>query len=95
MRIAIGLPMLYPVHIEPGDATHAHGITVPDFPGCFSAADDWSEIPGNVQQAAEAHFADGEPIPGPSDLQQWVESRQYEGGFWVLVDIDLSRGSID
>ncbi|EYS97192.1 antitoxin of bacterial toxin-antitoxin system [compost metagenome] len=87
--------MLYPVHIEPGDATRAHGITLPDFPGCFSAADDWSDIPAKVQEAVEAHFADGEPIPAPSDLQRWVDSRQYEGGVWLLVDIDLSRARID
>ncbi|WP_092315038.1 type II toxin-antitoxin system HicB family antitoxin [Cupriavidus alkaliphilus] len=87
--------MLYPVHIEPGDATHAYDITVPDFPGCFSAADDWPEIPGKVQEAAEAYYADGAPIPEPSDRLRWVESRQFEGGFWLLVEIALSRGSID
>nr|WP_295580638.1 type II toxin-antitoxin system HicB family antitoxin [uncultured Lamprocystis sp.] len=30
--------MLYPVYVHPGDADHAHGVTIPDFPGCFSAA---------------------------------------------------------
>ena len=37
--------MLYPVYVHPGDADHAHGVTFPDFPGCFSAADDWSDLP--------------------------------------------------
>jgi len=55
--------MLYPVHIEPGDAIHAHGISFPDFPGCFSAANEWTEIPAKAQEAVEAHFAEGEPIP--------------------------------
>jgi len=32
--------MLYPVYVHLGDETHAHGVTIPDFPGCFSAADD-------------------------------------------------------
>ncbi len=31
--------MLYPVYVHQGDAEHAHGVTLPDFPGCFSAAD--------------------------------------------------------
>ncbi|SCU78492.1 conserved hypothetical protein [Cupriavidus necator] len=83
--------MLYPVHIEPGDATHAHGISFPDFPGCFSAADDWADIPANAQEAVEAHFADGEPIPEPSGLERWLRHPEYEGGVWMLVDIDLSR----
>ncbi len=29
--------MRYPIAIEPGDATHAYGVVVPDLPGCFSA----------------------------------------------------------
>jgi len=36
--------MLYPVYVQVGDKKHAHGIEFPDFPGCFSAADDWQEI---------------------------------------------------
>ncbi|WP_454712839.1 type II toxin-antitoxin system HicB family antitoxin [Cupriavidus nantongensis] len=83
--------MLYPVHIEPGDAIHAHGISFPDFPGCFSAADDWADIPVNAQEAVEAHFADGEPIPEPSGLERWLNDPEYQGGVWMLVDIDLSR----
>ncbi len=34
--------MLYPAYIHIGDDQHAHGVTIPDFPGCFSAADEWS-----------------------------------------------------
>jgi predicted RNase H-like HicB family nuclease len=85
--------MLYPVHIELGDATHAHGISFPDIAGCFSAADNWSDIPAKAQEAIEAHFADGEPIPVPasSDLKRWQREPQYQGGIWMLVDIDLSR----
>jgi predicted RNase H-like HicB family nuclease len=49
--------MLYPVYVHVGDADHAHGVTFPDFPGCFSAADDWSDLPAAVQEAVEAHFS--------------------------------------
>jgi hypothetical protein len=31
--------MRYLVALEPGDARHAWGVTVPDLPGCFSAGD--------------------------------------------------------
>ena len=45
--------MLYPVYIHMGDADHAHGVTFPDFPGCFSAVDDWIDLPAAVQEAVE------------------------------------------
>lgn len=83
--------VLYPVYIQPGDAKHAHGIEFPDFPGCYSAADDWADIPANAQEAAEAHFADGEPVPAPSALEQWLNHPDYQGGAWMLIDIDLSK----
>ncbi len=31
-----------------GDETHAQGVTLPDFPGCLSAADQWEDIPSKV-----------------------------------------------
>lgn len=41
--------MMYPVYVHIGDDTHAHGVTVPDFPGCYSAADNWDELPENLR----------------------------------------------
>ncbi|WP_043357640.1 type II toxin-antitoxin system HicB family antitoxin [Cupriavidus basilensis] len=83
--------MLYPVFVEPGDATHAHGLSFPDFPGCFSAADDWADVPANAQEAVEAHYADGDPVPAPSSPEQWIGNPDYAHGIWMLVDIDLSK----
>lgn len=59
--------MLYPVYVHVGDDTHAHGITVPDFPGCYSAADSWDELPAKVQEAIEV-YCGGEDmdIPAPT-----------------------------
>ncbi len=37
--------MIYPAYVHLGDAYHAHGVTIPDFPGCFSAADAWDLYP--------------------------------------------------
>lgn len=51
--------MLYPVYVHPGDADHAHGVTLPDFPGCFCAADDWQALPGVLQEAAELYCEGG------------------------------------
>jgi predicted RNase H-like HicB family nuclease len=36
--------MLFPVYVHTGDDTQTRGAEVPDFPGCFSAADSWDEL---------------------------------------------------
>ena len=84
--------MLYPVYIYPGDANTAHGVVFPDFPGCFSAADEWEDLPRMIQEAVEVHF-DGEEvdIPPPSALEKLAADPEYTGGVWLLVDIDLAR----
>lgn len=84
--------MLYPVYVHPGDESHAHGVTFPDFPGCFSAADDWADLPRLIQEAAEVYF-EGETgdIPPPTPLEVLVRDPAYTGGTWLLVDIDLER----
>ena len=62
--------MLYPVYVHPGDERHAHGVTFPDFPGCFSAADDWADLPRLIQEAVEVYF-EGEAgeVPPPTPLE--------------------------
>jgi predicted RNase H-like HicB family nuclease len=46
--------MLFPVYVHVGDKDHAHGVTIPDLPGCFSAADEWEDLPRMVQEAVES-----------------------------------------
>lgn len=84
--------MIYPVYIHPGDATHAHGVTLPDFPGCFSAADSFNDLPARIQEALELHF-EGEQIeiPEPSSIEALERSGLYTGGLWMLVEVDTSR----
>lgn len=85
--------MLYPVYVHLGDAEHAHGVTIPDLPGCFSAAADWEELPTQVQEAVELYF-EGETIdiPKPTPLETLTQDPRYQDdGIWMLVDIDVSR----
>ena len=84
--------MLYPVYVHPGDESHAHGVTFPDFPGCFSAADDWADLPRLIQEAVEVYF-EGETggIPPPTPLEVLARDPAYTGGTWLLVEIDLER----
>ena len=84
--------MLYPIYVHVGDEKHAHGIEFPDFPGCFSAADDWQDINRMAQEAVECHMS-GEnlPVPAPTALEKLAANPEYAGGVWMLVDLDVSR----
>ena len=83
--------MLYPIYVHKDEGS-AYGATFPDFPGCFAAADDLQALPRAAQEAAEAHFgADDDPIPDPTSPEAWAADPDYSGGFWMLVDIDLSK----
>jgi predicted RNase H-like HicB family nuclease len=84
--------MLYAAYVHPGDAQHAHGVTLPDFPGCFSAADNWEDIPAKVEEALELYF-DGEElaVPSPTTLTELQENPDYADGVWLLLDLDLTR----
>jgi predicted RNase H-like HicB family nuclease len=65
--------MKYPIAIEPGNATTAWGVVVPDLPGCFSAADSGiDEAITNAQEAIELWMETaldlGQTIPAPSAI---------------------------
>ncbi len=84
--------MLYPVYVHIGDKKHAHGMEFPDFPGCFSAADDWEEINRMAQEAVECHVAgEDAPLPAPTPLEKLARDPKYKGGVWMLVDLDTTR----
>ena len=84
--------MLYPVYVHAGDDRHAHGVTFPDFPVCFAAADTWDGLPAAIQEAVQAHFHD-EPgsVPPPTPLEQLARQPEFAGGLWLLAEVDLSR----
>ena len=73
------------------DQDSAWSVTFPDFPGCFTAADDIADLPRLAQEAVEVHF-EGEdlPIPKPSAPEDWAGDKRFRGGYWAFVDLDLS-----
>ena len=85
--------MLYPVCVHQ-DGDGSLGAVIPDFPGCFSGADDWQDLPRMVREAVEVH-CEGEDleVPAPSSLEELRDDPDYEGGQWVFVDID--PGALD
>ncbi|MFT3777920.1 MAG: type II toxin-antitoxin system HicB family antitoxin [Ottowia sp.] len=83
--------MLYPIYVHK-EAGSAYGATFPDFPGCFAAADELKDLPAAAQEAMEAHFgADNDPIPQPSSPESLAKNKDYRGGFWLLVDLDVTK----
>ena len=83
--------MLYPIYVH-HEAGSAYGAAFPDFPGCFTAADDIQDLTKAAQEAVEAYFgADSDPIPAPTSPDVWADGEDYQGGFWMMVEIDLSK----
>ncbi len=83
--------MLYPVYVH-HDEGSAYGATLPDIPGCFAASDELQGLPAAVQEAIEVYFEDEDlAVPPPSDPERWIGQEGYEGGYWMLVDVDLTR----
>jgi predicted RNase H-like HicB family nuclease len=83
--------MRYPILIEPGDDTHAFGVTVPDLPGCFSAGDTLDETLINAEEAVaawiDATLDDGHAIPRASDLASLTVPAGWVVG---LISVDPS-----
>lgn len=92
--------MKYPIAIEPGDATTAWGVVVPDLPGCFSAADSGiDEAMDNAKEAIELWMETaldlGQTIPAPSSITELQKKREYKGWIWAVAEIDPALLSDD
>ena len=84
--------MLYSVYVHTGDKDNAHGVTIPDFPGCFTAADDWADIPTMVQEAVEVYFeGESKDLPQPTPLEKLVGQEDFQDGVWMMLEVDTSR----
>jgi HicB_like antitoxin of bacterial toxin-antitoxin system len=44
----------------------------------------------NIQEAVECHLNGETETPMPSSIEKHIKHRDYKGGTWVMVDIDLS-----
>lgn len=61
--------MRYYIAIVHHDEKSAFGLTFPDLPGCFAAADTWDGIPAAATEALDLWFADM-PDVEPSSLDK-------------------------
>ncbi len=55
--------MRYYTAIVHQEGESAFGLTFPDLPGCFSAADRWEDIPKNAAEAMDLYFEDMPQTP--------------------------------
>jgi predicted RNase H-like HicB family nuclease len=66
----------YAVIIEKGEENY--GAYVPDLPGCVAVGDTIEEVERLIREAIEFHLEgmreDGQPIPKPTTLCEYVET---------------------
>jgi predicted RNase H-like HicB family nuclease len=84
--------MRYPIAIEPGTATTAYGVVVPDLPGCFSAGDSLDEAVTGAEEAAaawiDATLDSGGAIPQPSNLEALRDNPEFAGWTFGVITLD-------
>lgn len=74
------------VHKEPDSA---YGLTFPDLPGCFSAADTEGDILKSAVEALELWFEDVTPVAprGPEAIATEVAAELAQGAFLIAVPL--------
>jgi len=83
--------MIYPLYVQHESGSSWCG-EFPDLPGCFTASDTLQGLPEAAQEAVCAHYGfDNDPLPAASSPDQWLNHPDYHGGFWMLVNVDISR----
>ncbi|MEX0346105.1 MAG: type II toxin-antitoxin system HicB family antitoxin [Rhizobiaceae bacterium] len=79
------------------DANSAYGVTFPDLPGCFSAADAEADIIPNAMEALELWFEDSEVQPEPSGIDALradpeIAADLTEGTYLMAIPYRHNRG---
>jgi predicted RNase H-like HicB family nuclease len=71
-----GKVMRYAVVIERGPTSY--GAYVPDLPGCVAVAKNLDEVKRLIAEAIQVHLEglreDGEPIPQPTSIFEYVDA---------------------
>lgn len=86
--------MLFPIVVHK-DEVSAYGVSVPDLPGCFSAGDTFEEAIESAREAIACHLEglllDDEPVPAKKPFEAHRANKDYGGGTWAVVSIDVSK----
>ena len=85
----LGNSMKYIVIIHK-DPDSCYGITIPDYPGCFSTADSFDDIPAKVQEALECWAYGDDSIPAaPSSYEKVASLDEAKDGMLMVVDLNF------
>lgn len=84
------------VHKEEGSA---FGLTFPDLPGCFAAADSWTDIPRAAAEALDLWFEDAAEV-APASLDEIraredVKAALAEGATLMSVPYIAADGALE
>lgn len=99
--------MRHYVAIVNKDPESAFGLSFPDLPGCFAAADEWDGIIAAAAKAIDQHFAESGAVParGVDEIRRLPDVQQalshgatllvvpymWVGDEQVLIDISIDR----
>ncbi len=87
--------MKFIIAIEPGTASTAFGVVVPDLPGCFSAGDTLDKAVDNAREAidlwCETVIEDGGDVPVAKTLTEHQADPEFSGWIWALVEVQVER----
>ena len=76
-----------------GKPDTAYGVEFPDFPGCFSAADEADDLLPMAHEALalciETMLEQGREIPHPTPMAAIAGNKKYTGRAFLLVDADI------
>lgn len=72
------------------DTDSVYGVTLPDFPGCFAATENWENLTHTIQEAVEL-WAEGEEIEPPvaSDIESVSDLEDAKNGILFVVDVNF------
>jgi predicted RNase H-like HicB family nuclease len=77
------------------DQNSDYGVIVPDMPGCFSAGTTIEEALNMAKDAILCHveglLMDDEKIPQPSPIEKYWDNPEFEGGKFMLIEINSSE----
>ena len=76
-----------------GKSETAYGVEFPDFPGCFSAADEADDLVPMTREALALYIETmqemGQEIPHPTPMAAVTGQKKYAGRAMLLVDVDV------
>ena len=77
------------------DKRNNYGVTIPDLPGCVTAAKSYDQAIHEAKEAIECHLEgllkDGDKLPVFHTLEEHLQKKKHKIDCWALVEIDLDR----